>query len=164
MSEVQIDSLRAADLARCAELELLLFRGDDPWSEAAFRAEVERGWFYVGAYGDSGLLGYAGLAITATPPRAEAEIHTIGVDPDFQRLGIGESLLKSLLQKADSFSATTFLEVRTDNASAIELYRKHGFDVVGLRRRYYQPSGADAYTMRRDAKTNDAMETKRSAR
>ena len=43
------------------------------------------------------------------------------------------------------------LEVRTDNATAIALYRSAGFTEVGLRRRYYRISGADAYTMRRKA-------------
>ena len=38
------------------------------------------------------------------------------------------------------------LEVRTDNVTAIALYRSVGFTEVGLRRRYYRISGADAYT------------------
>ena len=44
-----------------------------------------------------------------------------------------------------------FLEVRTDNEAARALYEAEGFTVVGLRKRYYRPSGADAYTMRREA-------------
>ena len=93
------------------------------------------------------LIGYAGLALTGRPP--EAEVHTIGVDPDHQRRGVGRALLLRLLSRADEQRATTFLEVRTDNEPAIEMYRAHGFEIVGLRRRYYQPSGADAHTMRR---------------
>ena len=42
-----------------------------------------------------------------------------------------------------------FLEVRTDNEAAIRLYQSAGFVNVGLRKRYYRVSGADAYTMRR---------------
>ena len=41
--------------------------------------------------------------------------------------------------------------MRTDNEPAIALYRSAGFVEVGLRKRYYRVSGADAYTMRRDA-------------
>jgi len=41
--------------------------------------------------------------------------------------------------------------VRTDNAAAIALYTAAGFEVVGTRRGYYLPSGADAFTMRRGA-------------
>jgi [ribosomal protein S18]-alanine N-acetyltransferase len=43
-----------------------------------------------------------------------------------------------------------FLEVRTDNEPARALYESEGFTVVGLRPRYYRPSGADAHTMRRE--------------
>ena len=39
------------------------------------------------------------------------------------------------------------LEVRTDNVKALALYDSEGFVRLGTRRRYYQPSGADAYTM-----------------
>ena len=63
-------------------------------------------------------MGYAGLAFVAGPPFAEAEIHTIGVDPAYQRRGIGRELLRGLLAVADAGAATVFLEVRTDNEAA----------------------------------------------
>ena len=43
-----------------------------------------------------------------------------------------------------------FLEVRVDNLRAQQLYRRRGFTEIGLRRGYYQPSGADALVMRLD--------------
>ncbi|WP_188986622.1 ribosomal protein S18-alanine N-acetyltransferase [Saccharopolyspora thermophila] len=146
---MRVLKLRRSDLKRCAELEQLLFPGDDPWSRAAFAAELDQGHFYVGAYEGEQLIGYAGLAVAGRPPHAEAEVHTIGVDPAHQGRGVGKALLRALLARADEVRATTFLEVRTDNEAAIALYRAHGFEIVGLRRRYYQPSGADAHTMRR---------------
>ncbi|GAA0525228.1 ribosomal protein S18-alanine N-acetyltransferase [Saccharopolyspora thermophila] len=146
---LRVLKLRRSDLKRCAELEQLLFPGDDPWSRAAFAAELDQGHFYVGAYEGEQLIGYAGLAVAGRPPHAEAEVHTIGVDPAHQGRGVGKAMLRALLARADEVRATTFLEVRTDNEAAIALYRAHGFEIVGLRRRYYQPSGADAHTMRR---------------
>ncbi|APU17590.1 MULTISPECIES: ribosomal protein S18-alanine N-acetyltransferase [Actinoalloteichus] len=152
--------LTESDLSRCAELEARLFRGDDPWRESAFRAELAAGHLYLAARrgaeqdevpGPAGLIGYAGLAVVGRAPDFEAEVHTIAVDPDYQGGGVGTALLRALLRRADEVSATTFLEVRTDNRQAITLYERHGFEVVGLRKRYYQPSGADAYTMRRPA-------------
>jgi [ribosomal protein S18]-alanine N-acetyltransferase len=157
---IHIDALRPADAARCAELEQLLFPGDDPWSERAFRDELRAGHHYLaarsvdptGGPGSDGseLVGYAGLAFVAGPPAAEAEIHTIGVDPAFRRRGIGRALLRRLLAVADAAGARVFLEVRTDNEAARALYAADGFTVVGLRKRYYRPSGADAHTMRRE--------------
>ena len=65
-------------------------------------------------------------------------------------MGIGRGLLDRLL--AIAADDVVFLEVRTDNAAAIGLYESAGFAKMGLRKRYYRVSGADAYTMRRDAK------------
>ncbi|MHA6785304.1 ribosomal protein S18-alanine N-acetyltransferase [Pseudonocardia saturnea] len=146
------DDLRESDAARCAELEKLLFPEDDPWSERAFRDEVRMGHLYRAARDGDTLVGYAGLAFVAGPPHAEAEVHTIGVEPGHQGRGIGRTLLRELLAVADQESATVFLEVRTDNEPARTLYESEGFTVVGLRKRYYRPSGADAHTMRRDAR------------
>jgi [ribosomal protein S18]-alanine N-acetyltransferase len=150
-SAVQIDALRESDAARCAELERLLFPGDDPWTERAFRDELRAGHPYLAARDGEQLVGYAGLGFVAGPPQAEAEIHTIGVDPAHQRRGIGRALLRGLLTVADELAAVVFLEVRTDNEAARVLYETEGFAVVGVRKRYYRPSGADAYTMRRES-------------
>jgi [ribosomal protein S18]-alanine N-acetyltransferase len=42
------------------------------------------------------------------------------------------------------------LEVAVDNGSAQKLYESEGFQGVGVRRGYYQPSNTDALVMRRD--------------
>jgi ribosomal-protein-alanine N-acetyltransferase len=151
--DVVIEALRPGDAARCAALEELLFPGEEPWSAASFLDELRAGHnTYLAARIDGELVGYGGVAVVAAPPGAEAEIHTIGVDPTHQGRGIGRALLRGLLAAADARHATVFLEVRTDNDPAKRLYESEGFTVVGLRRRYYRPSGADAHTMRREAR------------
>jgi ribosomal-protein-alanine N-acetyltransferase len=95
------------------------------------------------------LVGYAGIARLGRTSPFEYEIHTIGVDPAYQRHGIGRAMMDRLLAWTEPGSAV-FLEVRTDNEPAITLYRSLGFGTVGVRKRYYRASGADAYTMRRD--------------
>jgi [ribosomal protein S18]-alanine N-acetyltransferase len=137
----------AADARRCAELERLLFEGDDPWHAEAFLEALRAGHHYLTAREGDSLVGYAGLARVD----AEAEVHTLAVDPAHRRRGIGRALLRAVLDHV--MGATVFLEVRTDNAAAIALYRSEGFTVIGTRRRYYRPSGADAFTMRRPAST-----------
>ena len=57
-------------------------------------------------------------------------------------------MLHRLFEYADG--ATIFLEVRTDNDAAIGLYESEGFVKIGVRKRYYRVSGADAYTMKRE--------------
>lgn len=140
--------LTKGDAARCAELEEMLFGGDDPWPEPAFLRAVEAPHTrYVAARVDGHLVGYAGIARLGRTPPFEYEIHTIGVDPAYQGRGIGRSMMAELLGHADG---VVYLEVRTDNAPAIALYESLGFSTVGLRKRYYRASGADAFTMQRD--------------
>lgn len=149
----RIAAMTDADADRCAELEQVLFPGDDPWSAQAFHSELAgRHNHYVTARDAADtLIGYAGVALLGTSITPEAEVHTIGVDPAVQRGGVGGGLLAELLRVADKWGGPVFLEVRTDNEPAITLYEREGFTIVGTRKRYYQPSGADAFTMRRPA-------------
>lgn len=150
MTTPVIDALTPDDAAACAALDGLLFPADDPWSERAFLEELRAGHHYLAARDGAELVGYAGLAFIAPPPQPEAEVHTIGVAPGHQGRGIGRELLRGLLAVADGEGAAVFLEVRTDNEAARALYESEGFARIGLRRRYYPGSGADAYTMRRE--------------
>lgn len=148
---VSVAALTRADAQRCAELEAELFPGDDPWPAVAFERELASVRnHYVGARAGSILVGYAGISRLGRTPPFEYEVHTIGVDPAYQGQGVGRRLLNELLDFADG--GVVFLEVRTDNEAAIALYRSVGFEQIGVRRRYYRVSGADAYTMRRGAR------------
>jgi len=147
---VSYGPLHKTDAARCAELEMMLFEGDDPWPEISFVRELAAPHNrYVAARVDDKLVGYAGMSRLGRIPPFEYEIHTIGVDPAYQGKGIGRRMMTELLDEVGPASVV-YLEVRTDNGPAIALYTSLGFDNVGVRKRYYQASGADAYTMRRD--------------
>jgi [ribosomal protein S18]-alanine N-acetyltransferase len=64
--------------------------------------------------------------------------------------GVGRALLDALLDHARSLQhpdgARVRLEVRTDNAPALALYTKRGFETVRVRKGYYQ-DGGDALEM-----------------
>jgi [ribosomal protein S18]-alanine N-acetyltransferase len=149
------EKLAASDAARCAELEAQLFDGDDPWPDVAFLRELAAPHIhYVAARADDKLVGYGGIARLGRKPPYEYEIHTIGVDPAYQGQGIGREMLGRLLDIAAD--DPVYLEVRTDNVAAIAMYERAGFVNVGLRKRYYRVSGADAYTMQRPARGGSA--------
>ena len=78
----------------------------------------------------------------------EAHVVIIGLRETARRKGIGEQLLISALEQAvENDSRVVTLEVRESNEPAIELYRKYGFQEVGLRRRYYSDNGENAVIM-----------------
>ena len=69
--------------------------------------------------------------------------------PGAQGRGIGSLLLQALVDRAVRCGARSLLlEVRADNVAAIGLYRRHGFEQIAVRRRYYQPGDIDALVMR----------------
>lgn len=149
-----VDALTPRDLPRCAQIEAQLFAGDSPWPLAGFVAElnaVYNHYFALRETVGAPVSGYAGISVLGPAGDHECEVHTIAVVPECRGTGGGRALLAALLAVADSHRAPVFLEVRTDNTVAIGLYESTGFAVAGTRRNYYQPSGADAYTMVRPA-------------
>ena len=92
------------------------------------------------------ICGYAGLWFDSD----DAQIMTLGVSKKYQRQHRGQRLLDELCRAAAGFGAgRMLLEVRVDNGPAVSLYKKNGFELMGIRRRYYQPEDIDAYTMAR---------------
>lgn len=77
-------------------------------------------------------------------------MQNIAVRRDAQRRGIGRLLLEELLAEAARRDLrAVLLEVAADNAPAQRLYAGYGFEPIGVRRGYYQPSNTDALVMRR---------------
>jgi ribosomal-protein-alanine N-acetyltransferase len=95
---------------------------------------------------DTSVVGYAGLF---APGGSQGDVQTIAVRADRQGRGIGAALLSALISEAAARGCReVFLDVRAGNAVARRLYRRAGFTDIGVRRGYYQPSGADAIVMR----------------
>ncbi len=58
-------------------------------------------------------------------------------------------LLAELVRRATAHGVeAVLLEVRADNDAARRLYDRAGFEVISVRRRYYQPGDVDALVMR----------------
>jgi [ribosomal protein S18]-alanine N-acetyltransferase len=128
-------------------LEAEVFPGD-AWSETSWWAELaERPRRdYVVAQDDVGVVGYGGVGFAGDT----ADVMTMAVAPRARGVGLGRVLLDELVRRAGRRGATSvLLEVRSDNAAAVGLYQRAGFDVVSTRRRYYQPDGVDALVMRK---------------
>ena len=144
-----IRPMTEADLPAALEIEHELF-ADEPWTEGMLRGELAQQPYtrhYVVLEQDGEIIGYGGLAAAAD----EGDIQTIGIRAAHQGRGLGAALLTELLEEAGRRGCrAVFLEVRADNDPAQRLYEKFGFARIGVRKRYYQPSGMDAIVMRRD--------------
>ena len=140
------------DVPQVAELERQLF-GPSAWSEAMLAGELHApGRWYLAAVerargtasGDT-VVAYAGLWFDGDV----SQVMTIGVAPAVQRQGLGSALLAALVERSRELGASAvLLEVAVDNAPAMALYERFGFEILTRRRRYYQPGDVDAWTMR----------------
>jgi ribosomal-protein-alanine N-acetyltransferase len=78
--------------------------------------------------------GYGVMSVAA----GESHILNLTVRPESQRQGIGRTLMTHFLQLARRHNADmVLLEVRPSNQTAISLYRKCGFNEIGVRSNYY---------------------------
>ena len=90
------------------------------------------------------LCGYAGMWHIAD----EAHISTIAVHPQWRGRKLGELLVWAMARQAVREGAVQLtLEVRVGNEIARSLYKKYGFEVMGLRKGYYRDNHEDAFMM-----------------
>jgi len=143
---VTLRRMRWWDLEAVHALETALF--PDPWSVETFWSElahVPESRHYVVAEDDGEVVGYAGMVATGH----QADVQTVAVRADRQGRGLGGELLRALLDEARRRGAgEVLLEVRAENVAAQDLYARHGFERIGVRRGYYRPGGTDAFVLR----------------
>jgi len=87
------------------------------------------------------------IGFVAVDPRSSegvAWISTIGVDPRYQRRGVGWALLQAC--EAQISLPIIKLSVRISNHGAIALYEKHGYRTMDIWRGYYN-DGEDGIIM-----------------
>ena len=106
---------------------------------------AERGGEVVGSAG----IHPVGVAIR----RCHVLTFGISVAPEAQRQGVGSALMAAICDYADRWAGALRIEltVYTDNAAAIALYRKFGFEPEGTHRAYALRDGkyVDALAMAR---------------
>jgi ribosomal-protein-alanine N-acetyltransferase len=146
-----VRSMAIADLRTVLDIDRLSF--PLPWSERTYRYELNENpssYMYVVEIQEGRnrkVVGYVGFWFIVD----EAHISTLALHPDFRGFGLGELLLQTAIDDAEQLNAKIVtLEVRISNQIAINLYRKHDFEVVGTRPRYYRDNNEDALLMTRE--------------
>jgi len=144
---LRIERLRHTDLEEVALLEALCF--SVPWTVEMFRQEFDKPELSVilvarPVQPASFIAGYICVWVVED----ELHINNLAVHPRCRRRGIGEALLLAALEVGRARGGRrALLEVRASNTGAQALYRRHGFERVGIRRDYYTHPLEDAILM-----------------
>lgn len=114
----------------------------DAWSENMFRELLENPLTHGFTAENNGeILGF--ILFYLLPP--EMQILNVAVRKSARKQKLGSLLLKSAINYADINLVT--LEVRASNQPAINLYKKFGFKIDGVRKNYYERPKENAVLM-----------------
>jgi len=140
--------MRLEDVPRVYAIDALSF--ELPWPERSYRFELVENptsELWVAEVHQAEQIEVVGMIVLWVIVD-EAHIGSIAVHPDYRRQGIAQALLVRALGAASRRGATqATLEVRRSNLAAQALYRRFGFEVVGIRPRYYRNNQEDALLM-----------------
>jgi ribosomal-protein-alanine N-acetyltransferase len=144
---VSIRPMQVADLQGVMHVEQSAYVS--PWRLEDFYRELTMNQLahYFVAEQNGEIVAFVGIWLMVD----EVHITNIAVYQEHRGKKIGEQLLLFILDEAKRLGAVrTILEVRVSNSRAQNLYVKHRFRFVGLRRNYYHDNGEDAFLMERD--------------
>lgn len=133
-----------------AKLESICF--SEPWSAETLLDAMSHGTKLLVAEKGGKVLGYVGISCILD----EGYITNIAVFPESRKIGVGTALINKLFDLAKELSLSFIsLEVRESNLSAISLYKKLGFSVVGTRKNFYRDPIENASIMTKRFETNE---------
>lgn len=122
-----------------------------PWTEGNFKDCLDKGYYSLALEDKNKFIGFAIMAISTD----ESHLLNIGINKNERGMGYGEKLLKKMIIAAEVMgSRKIILEVRLSNKTAYQLYKKLGFEEIGIRKKYYRlPEGReDAYVLSKSLK------------
>lgn len=133
MADLNVRQMEEADIDGVLEIEQKVY--PFPWSRQIFIDSMNAGSLLVVMEQRDRTVGYGVLSSGG----GESQLLNIAIDPESQKKGMGEILLRWLIEQARSKgSEMLFLEVRLSNIPAQNLYLKLGFNEIGMRENYYR--------------------------
>lgn len=141
--DIKIISMDIPHIPAVARIDKMCF--SSPWSEKAYNDEFANpnSYTFIACIGDD-VIGFVNAAIVLD----ECTINNIAIMPNFRKKRIAPLLLITLenICRERGVSFIT-LEVRVSNHAARRLYRKAGFNDVGIRKGFYKKPDEDAILM-----------------
>ena len=109
---------------------------DDGWNKNMLLSSFNGGRFLCyGAFIDGALVG----AITLTVGLDDADIESVFTLKSARRKGVADALIERAIDELKNLGKKgVLLEVREGNTPAKNLYFKHGFKQISVRKKYYQ--------------------------
>lgn len=105
-----------------------------PWSEKSFSTANHGNYYTSEVIVDRQFAGYC----VSMQILDEVTLMDLAVCPKYRGFGGGRMLLDELLKRSqNNQAATIWLEVRSSNIVAINLYQSMGFTTVDVRKNYY---------------------------
>jgi ribosomal-protein-alanine N-acetyltransferase len=153
MSQCQLSPVNPVDINPIMEIERRSFAW--PWNRVSFLGELtnRHAYSYMVKLSDNTYADKVIAYIFFRQIKAELHILKIAVTPDWRSKGVASGLLKKCFTTGLKRGATSaFLEVRPSNASAMALYRKKGFRLIGRRPNYYADTREDALVLMKNLK------------
>ncbi len=146
-NDLRIRRAEATDLDALVDLEQRSFSGDR-LSRAQYRRHLDSDSALVLiATADRQVRGSAVLFLRKHS--RVARLYSLATQPEARGRGIGSALLDAIETAVRQRGCRALrLEVRSDNATAIALYERHGFRGIGSHAGYYE-DGADAWRLER---------------
>lgn len=143
MINLKIRTATKSDIPFIHEIEKTCF--NDPWSVDSLSSDLGSSLMLVGENEDENIICYGN--ITYCLP--EGDLVRIAVLPSFQGKGFGKKLLQELKYKAKQIGINfIFLEVRSSNIPAYNLYISEDFVQVGKRANFYINPREDAFLLK----------------
>ncbi|MEA5004232.1 MAG: ribosomal protein S18-alanine N-acetyltransferase [Christensenella sp.] len=143
-NDISIRRAQIGDLEQIHYCENTSF--EFPWSYAMLYDDIieNENTVYLVVELKGQIIGYGGMWIIFD----EAHITNVCILPEYRGKGYAYSLMRELIEVAKEHDADAMsLEVRVSNKAALRLYKKCGFTIHGIRKRYYSNNGEDAYVM-----------------
>ncbi|SHH36202.1 ribosomal protein S18-alanine N-acetyltransferase [Tepidibacter thalassicus] len=142
-NNIDVRYLTKNDIDKIVELEKLCFV--TPWTKGAFEQELKNKLArYIVIEKDNTIVAYGGIWLIVD----EGHITNIAVHPDYRGIGLGNKIVNALIDECIKNDVTSMtLEVRKSNITAQNLYKKHGFEIAGIRPDYYKDTHEDALIM-----------------
>ena len=105
------------------------------------KSYIDKSIYLLHCYDKGAIEGF----IIATKVQETIEILLLYVDENYRRQKVASKLINSLEHYSDI--ENIFLEVSVENEAAIRLYTKLNFEIINVRKKYY--NGIDAYIMKK---------------